>query len=154
MIIIRFTLTLIIAVFWVVFAFGQRGHNTVVKLNAFKAGTFTKIAIDTSIIKLLSSKDVQLTEPDDFVRKLNRALTNRDTVPLSLFNNNKVRMAFMVRESSDKSYNIFISTQKYLLLGKRVYKLDNGLKRVIRRHIPEPDGYLPILPKRLLKAGK
>jgi hypothetical protein len=80
------------------------------------------------------------------VRELWTVLAHKDTVSWQAFRPGFVRFWFHVSGPSG-SYDLYLAQGATFVYGRRLYHLDQELFKVIRRHIPEKDTYLP-LPKR------
>ena len=84
-----------------------------------------------------------LKHPARFLTQLEQALAKRDTIPLAAFKANFVRFWFSVSYRSGTVQSIYLAQGSSLLMGHRLYKLDDELKGIIRQFIPDGGEYLP-----------
>lgn len=133
-------------------AFAQ--ESTVVYLSAFPLDAFTKFPIDTTAIKLISSLRAPLPHPARFLRQLTRVLCHSDTVAPRRFQTHFVRFGFRITYPNGQQSNAYISQGNYLMLNHQVYRLDNPVRRVIRRYLPKKNEYLPLQNRRLRQLVK
>jgi hypothetical protein len=90
----------------------------------------------------------RLKQPARFIRQLEAALATRDTLALREFKPQFVRFWFCVSYRGGGSRSIYVAQGSTLLLGRRLYKLDTGLKDLLRAYLPvqEPQVYLSLRP--------
>ena len=115
-----------------------------VRLHAYSLSSSTLIGIDTVQIQYSAPLKVKLKSPARFVTQLEQAISTRSTISASAFKSDFVRFWFQVSYDNGTVRSIYIAQGSTLLMGHQLYKLDNGLKELIREYIPAKDEYLPI----------
>lgn len=80
--------------------------------------------------------------------QLEAALATRDTLALREFRPQFVRFWFHVSYRGGGRRSIYVAQGSTLLLGRRLYRLDEALKELLRAYLPmpAPDEYLPRRP--------
>lgn len=119
-----------------------------VSLHAYSLSSSIWIPVDTVSIRESAPLKIRLKEPACFVVQLEQALTKRDTIPLATFKGSFGRFWFQVSYRDGTVRSIYLAQGSSLLIGRRLYKLDNELKNVIREYIPAKDEYLPVRNKK------
>ncbi|MFD2718070.1 hypothetical protein ACFST9_05050 [Hymenobacter monticola] len=115
-----------------------------VRLHAYSLSSSIWIPVDTLSIQNSAPLKIKLKEPARFVAQLEQALAARDTIPMDGFKSSFVRFWFQISYQNGTIRSVYLAQGSSLLIGTRLYKLDNELKKLIREYLPEKDTYLPV----------
>jgi hypothetical protein len=113
-------------------------------LNAYPLSSSTLVGVDSIQIKYSAPTKIKIKNAEKFLVELEKGLNKKDTISLRMFKPNFVRLFFRIYYKGGEIRSIYLAQGSSLLYGKKLYQLDNDLKHIIRKFIPNKDGYLPV----------
>ena len=115
-----------------------------VRLHAYPYSSSTLIGVDTFQLRYSAPLKTRIQHPSTFVARLDAALARRDTLPRAEFRDQFVRFYFAIRDTRGCTRAVYVAQGRTLLNGRRLYRLDDELKTLLRAYLPRPDEFLPM----------